>query len=55
MKTQDYSYDIPLEDIRRYSRLNPKEILRWLEEHRQFVKLAVLRKVPKPNQAVKRP
>ena len=26
------SYDIPLEDLKRYRKLPPEEILRWLEE-----------------------
>ena len=44
MTTEDYSYNISLMDLRRYVRLSPKEILRWLEEHQQF-HLALLGKI----------
>ena len=40
MKPKDYFYDIPMEDLRRYSRLRPAEILRWLEEHQKFLRMA---------------
>ena len=33
-----YTYDISLEDLRRYAALPPEEILRWLEEYNQFVR-----------------
>lgn len=37
----DYSYDISMEDLRRYAALPPAEILRWLEEYNQFVRQAL--------------
>ena len=32
----DYTYDIPLEDLKRYRRLPPREILRWLQDINEF-------------------
>ena len=40
-KPGDYTYDIPLEDLRRYAALAPEEILRWLEEYQQFIQQAL--------------
>lgn len=40
-KPGDYTYDIPLEDLRRYAALPPEEILRWLEEYQQFIQRAL--------------
>ncbi len=33
---KDYSYDIPEEDLRRYRKLTPQEILRWLQDINEF-------------------
>jgi hypothetical protein len=33
----DYTYDISIEDLRRYATLSPAEILRWLQEYNQFI------------------
>jgi hypothetical protein len=41
----DYSYDIPLEDLRRYRTLSPAVILQWLEDAQEFVV-----KIVRPNQ-----
>ena len=40
-KSGDYTYDISMEDLRRYASLPPAEILRWLEEYQQFLRLAL--------------
>ena len=40
----DYSYDIPLDDLRRYRTLPPAVILQWLEDAQEFVV-----KVVRPN------
>jgi hypothetical protein len=32
----DYTYDIPEEDLRRYRKLSPQEILRWLQDINEF-------------------
>jgi hypothetical protein len=37
----DYTYDISVEDLTRYAALSPEEILRWLEEYNQFIRLAL--------------
>jgi hypothetical protein len=51
IRPTDYTYDIPLEDLQRYRRLSPEEILRWLEEYNQFIRAVTEKSGPTRGQA----
>jgi hypothetical protein len=40
----DYTYDISIEDLRRYKAMSPAVILQWLQDAQEFVM-----KVVRPN------
>lgn len=43
------SYDIPIEDLKRYRKLSPEEILRWLEEINSLMRQIQAKEFPKQD------
>lgn len=52
---EDYTYDIPEEDLRRYRKLPPQEILRWLQDINEFQQRMGHSKTPNVADKIRKP